>query len=255
MWHNHQALNFLANLLLAAVVLAVFYTINVTYLKLELFPINEISVHSLDNNKLDHVSLEQIAEIAHNEIIENLLTVDLVGVRKLFERLPWVRSVVVHKNWPNGLEVLLEEHEVLARWYDGALVNTYGEIYWAILDGKLPVFVGPAEESAGELMRRYHNFNKILQPLQQSIAEIHLSPRHAWRVSLETGTTLELGRIDMEMRLAYYRSVYYQSIAELNQQMMVEHLDFRYANGFSARIPEIVQQTPEPDKPSVREKI
>jgi len=249
MWNNYRMLNFIANLLLAAVVVTLFYILNMHYLKLSFLPLNEISIKGMYLNdtvstKLQHVTREQIKEIARNEITGNFLTVDLTAIRQSFEKLSWVRSAVVHRNWYAGLEVLLEEHTPLARWHDSALVNTYGEIYHATIDKKLPVFIGPTKRNVRELVERYHSFNKILKPLQQSIAEIYLSPRHAWRLRLETGMVLKLGHTEMESRLARYQSVYDQNIKKLRQLTTFNYLDLRYSNGFSIRIPGIIRQTP-----------
>lgn len=248
MWNNHRILNVMTVLLLATVTLAVLYALALRYPVLSPFSLNKISVkgvhgNNVDNQPVHHISREQIEAVVRKDITGNFLTVDLTAVRHSFEKLPWVRTATVNRDWWDGLEVLLEEHVVLARWHDSALVNTYGEIFQATLNEKLPVFIGPTEENSGELMQRYHNFNEILKPLQQSITEIHLSPRHAWRVRLETGMELKLGRTEMEIRLARYRSVYSHGIAELNQQMTINYLDLRYPNGFAASMSKITQST------------
>lgn len=35
----------------------------------------------------------------------------------------------VYRDWPDGLEVLVEEHVAMARWGNSALVNSYGEVF------------------------------------------------------------------------------------------------------------------------------
>ncbi|MDP1557954.1 MAG: cell division protein FtsQ/DivIB [Nitrosomonas sp.] len=249
MWNNHQLLNSLANVLFVTVILAVLYTVNLRYIKLPIFPINEISIKPINgidsgDRKLRNITYEQIEEILRDEITGNFVTIDLTAVRQAFKELPWVRKVKVLRNWPDGLEVLLEEHVVLAHWGSSALVNTYGEVFRATIDSNLPVFTGPREESSHEVARQYAAFTKILDPLQQPIAEINLSPRYAWRIRLQTGTVLELGRDEVEKRLARYTSVYNQSIAQLNQLELPAYMDLRYSNGFAVRMPQAVQKVP-----------
>lgn len=105
-----------------------------------------------------------------------------------------------------------------------------------MLDEKFPVFTGPMEANSGEVIEKYHLFSQILAPLQQSIAKINLSSRHAWRIQLEAGTILELGRVEMEERLRRYVSVYNHSIAHLNQGMPLAYVDLRYPNGFAVNV-------------------
>ncbi len=44
----------------------------------------------------------------------------------------------------------------------------------------------------------YVELNAALQPLQQQISQISLSPRFAWQVKLDNGMVLELGREEMQ---------------------------------------------------------
>jgi cell division protein FtsQ len=117
-------------------------------------------------------------------------------------------------------------------------VNTYGEVFRVVLDEKMPVFTGPIEANSREVMNRYRQFSEALAPLQQSITEINLSSRHAWRIQLDTGTILELGRKDIDRRLLRYVSVYNQSIAHLNQDEPLAYVDLRYPSGFAVYMPE-----------------
>ena len=138
--------------------------------------------------------------------------------------------------------MLIEEHEAMARWGNSALVNTYGEVFRASVDDVLPVFTGPMEESSRVVAEQFVSFNNILKPLRQRIAKVDLSPRHAWCLRLHTGTVLELGREEVERRLARYASAYDQSIALMDGQESLIYMDLRYPNGFAVRLPEVMQQ-------------
>ncbi|MDV6348760.1 cell division protein FtsQ/DivIB [Nitrosomonas sp. Is35] len=249
MWNNHHALNLLSRILLTLVAMAVLYAISLQLIQPPLFPIKEINVqviHGKEKNKaeLQHVTREQIEQLVKDEIAGNFISVNLTEVREAFVKLPWVREARVKREWPHGLNVTLEEHEALAYWGSHALVNTHGEVFRVTADADLPVFTGPNEASAHEVAQKFRRFNKILTPLQQHIAEISLTPRYAWRLQLNTGTVLELGRNEIEERLVRYVSVYNHSIARLNQQEPLAYVDLRYPNGFAIRMPEVMQQVP-----------
>lgn len=234
MWDNHQALDLLASSLFALVTLAAIYAMSHWAVNLPVFPVKEVSVSSVSSSgdKLKHVTREQITGAVRSEFLGSFFTVDLDATCNAFRKLPWVRVASARRQWPQSLEVTLEEHVVLARWGSTALVNTHGEIFNAASDDKLPVFDGP-EESARDMARQYAVFSKLLRPLQQSIEQINLSPRRAWQVRLENGTILELGREQMEARLERYALVHDRSIAQLNQQL--SYVDLRYPNGFAVR--------------------
>ena len=249
MWDNYQALNLLSRILLALVAITILYAIGLRLIKPPLFPIKEINIQVVngartDDKKLLNVTREQIEYLARNEIKGNFISVNLTEVREAFVKLPWVRDAKVNREWPHGLNVTLEEHQALAYWGSHALVNTYGEVFRVTVDRNLPVFTGPKEASAQEVAQRYQQFNQILAPLQQSIVEINLTPRYAWRIQLNTGTVLELGRNEVEERLIRYVSVYNHSIARFNQEGPLAYVDLRYPNGFAIRMPEVMQRAP-----------
>lgn len=249
MWNNHQALNLLSRILLTLVAIAVLYAIGLRLIEPPLFPIKEINIQVVngtktDDKKLLNVTHEQIAHLARNEIKGNFISVNLTEVREAFVKLPWVRDAKVNREWPHGLNVTLEEHQALAYWGSHALVNTYGEVFRVTVERDLPVFTGPKEASAQEVAQQYRRFSKILAPLQQSIAEINLTPRYAWRIQLNTGTVLELGRNEIEERLVRYVAVYNHSIARFNQEGPLAYVDLRYPNGFAIRMPAAMQHAP-----------
>ncbi|MEO8991440.1 MAG: cell division protein FtsQ/DivIB [Nitrosospira sp.] len=231
MWDNHQALASLANWLFALAALIVGYPITQLMINSSLFPLKEVSLGD-SNGGLKHVTREQIDGAVRSAVAGNFFTVDLEATRKIFVELPWVRSASVRRIWPQGLEVTLEEHVALARWGGDALVNFQGEIFNAASDEALPEFEGP-EASASEMARQYAGFKKMLRPLQQNIARMNLSDRRAWRVHLDNGTILELGREQMGLRLERYVQVHDSSIMQLNRRLT--YVDLRYPSGFAVR--------------------
>ena len=71
-----------------------------------------------------------------------------------------------------------------------------------------------------------------------------MTPRYAWRIQLNTGTVLELGRENIKERLERYVLVYGHSIARLSQDGPLAYVDLRYPNGFAIRMPEAMQHAP-----------
>ena len=145
----------------------------------------------------------QVETIVRNEMKGTFFTLNLPTVRRAFEKLPWVREVNLRRHWPARLEVTVIEHVPLARWGNVALVNTHGEVFQAAYDGKLPTFIGPPGTSK-EIAIQYDFFRRNLAAIGATPVLVQLTPRRAWQVRLEGGPTLELGREDVEARLARF---------------------------------------------------
>ena len=63
------------------------------------------------------------------------------------------------------------------------------------------------------------------------VEKINLTPRYAWQLSLTNGVVLELGREDLEQRIAKFIEVYPLSLAA--EEGNFKYVDLRYRNGFA----------------------
>jgi cell division protein FtsQ len=230
MWDSAAALNRTANLFYGAAALLIVYACILYAVHLPAFPLREIRVIG----DVGHVTNEQVAAVIARELRGNFFTVDLAQAREAFEKLPWVRKVNVRRQWPDRLEVAVEEHEPLARWGSTALVNAHGEVFEAAISSTLPVFFGP-EGTATEVVVRYAEFERLLAPIGRKVVLITLSARRAWQLRLDDGMVLQLGRENLEARLAGFVSAYPRTVATLPQPP--SHVDLRYSNGFAVRTP------------------
>lgn len=229
MWDDAQALRKLTHKLLgASLLLLLFGALNYA-LRLPVFALRAVQLDSAPQR----VDREQLEQAVRNSLRGNFFTVNLEQARRVFEKLSWVRSVSVRRHFPWQLDVGLEEHVALARWNGKALLNTQGEVFSANDAELLPEFTGPQDEAA-EVAQFYTHFGEMLAPLGLQIAQITVSPRHAWQLHLKNGMVLELGREQMEQRLARFAAAYPQSLAAM--QPPVKYVDMRYRNGFAAKV-------------------
>lgn len=151
-----------------------------------------------------------LGEVAHNsaaslrsavlpQLKGNFFTLDLELARRAFETAPWVRQAIVRREFPNRLQVTLQEHEPVAHWGDqlSQMVNRQGEVFDASGEGDefagLPVLIGP-EGQAGTLLSAFAHLAPHLAPMQLQIKELELLPRGSWRARLDNGAEIVLGR-------------------------------------------------------------
>jgi cell division protein FtsQ len=237
MWDNPVALNRTSDVLIAVAALIVLYSVIRFAIVQPVFAMREIRV----GGTTKHVTIEQVEAIAKRDIQGTFFTLDLARMRGSFERLPWVRKADIRRSWPDRIDVAIEEHQPLARWGNVALVNNQGEVFEAAYDEELPVFIGPAGTS-GEIARQYERLLGAFSAIGREPVHVQLSQRRAWRVRLDDGMTLEIGREHVERRLARFLAAYERTLAPLDRH--IDYVDLRYANGFAARVPELAAVTP-----------
>jgi cell division protein FtsQ len=243
MWDRPDILNRVANALFAAACMLVAYSALHYIVRLPVFALREVRV----TNVLLHVTPAQVETVVAHELAGNFFTLDLERARAGFEKLPWARKVNVRRQWPDRLEVALEEHIPLGRWGSAGLVDIYGESFAAAYDGTLPLFVGPPG-SAREIAVRYGYFQRSLATIGLVPVQVQVSARRAWQVRVATGLTLQLGRENVESRLDRFIAVYPRTVGGLQRKLT--YVDLRYANGFAVGIPELAQERD--DKPRQR---
>lgn len=235
LWHQPALMNLLADLLIVTAVAGLAWAAVTALQRLPVFPLRQL----LLQNTPAQVSVAQVEHAARSAMVGNFFTVDLDAARAAFEKLPWVRKATVRRQWPDGLMLALEEHEAMAHWRlpDGAfaLVNRQGEVFVAerAADAPaLPVLTGP-EGSAAELLKRQSEFDQVLAPIRRHVTTIALSPRLAWRLRLDDGVAIELGR-DLDRQLLTERLgrfvAHYENVKE--HMTAVRSIDMRYPNGF-----------------------
>jgi cell division protein FtsQ len=227
MWDNAALLRNIANALITFSVLAVLYgAIYYTVHLPGLFPLQSVRL----SDAPQRVDASEVLQVMRNEVQGNFFTVDIERLRQSLEKLPWVRSVSIRREFPLSLEVQLEEYQALARWNSSALVDRQGEVFVAQSEQEMPEFVGQ-DGTAVEVAQHYAQFSQQLASLDLQVTRLVLSPRHAWQLHLSNGMVLELGREDMQQRLARFVQAYPYSLAQI--QSRVKYVDLRYSNGFA----------------------
>ncbi|MFH0935114.1 MAG: cell division protein FtsQ/DivIB [Pseudomonadota bacterium] len=230
MWDNAPLLRSIANALFGISLVLVLYGAARYVLQLPVFPLRAVELTAAPQR----VPVEALEKVVREKVSGNFFTVDLEQTRQAFEQLPWVRKVSVRRKFPWSLEVEVEEQVVLARWNGTELVNTHGEVFAGKIEQELPEFIGQPDSSL-QVAQMYAELSSVLQPLRQQVVQLSLSPRYAWQVKLDDGMVIELGREEMQQRLARFVAVYPYSLAAMARS--VRHVDLRYRNGFAVYLP------------------
>jgi len=237
MWDSPRLLNAVATGLLAVAFALLAHAGSRLLFESSAFPLRTIRLEG----DLQHIARSDVVR-ALQGVSGAFFTVDLQAISALFEGIPWVRRAEVRRQWPDCLEVKIEEHVALGRWGQGKesrLVNPHGELFSGRSDAVLPLLSGPTG-TEGEVVRRYLSFRDVLARIGLEPRQVALSSRFAWQLKLSNGLTMQLGRDSerdgLEDRLEKFVSTYPQTLGKMARN--AEYVDLRYPNGFALRIPE-----------------
>lgn len=188
-------------------------------------------------------SVSTIRANALPKLAGGFFTMDLRQAQRAFESVPWVRRAVVRREWPNRLAVRLEEYRAVAQWGgDDAskLVSRFGEVFDANLgdveDDQLPTLQGP-EGSAPQMLEMLRRLGPVCERLDAQVETLALSARGSWRVELDSGAAIELGRgSDDEViaRTERFASTLTQMSSRYGRAL--ESADLRHNEGYALRL-------------------
>ncbi len=241
-------MNLTSNLLFAAFGAAALLLIGQWWTRQPAFNFRSIVIHG----EVAHNSVATIRANAAPALLGNFFSMNLRHSQQAFEAVPWVRQAVVQRVWPNRLRVQLEEHRAAAIWStDEAvsrsgsseadkLVNTFGEVFEANLgdveDQDLITLRGP-DGMAAQMLAMAQTLAPVWLNLHATVDELSLSGRGSWRVRLDTGAVVELGRgSPAEVRARCEQFVATVGQLTTRYQRPVQYADLRHRDGYALRL-------------------
>lgn len=241
-WMNAVTALLLAGLLVASLAAALLWLT-----RTPLFTIRAIDLAG----DMQRNSVPTIRANAAPRLAGNFFSVDLQATQTAFEAVPWVRQAVVRRVWPDRLLVVLEEHQAAALWEgettegsEGSglerLVNSYGELFDANLgdveDDGLPVFTSP-EASVPQALRLLRRVQPAFDSLGQRVQHVAQTRRGSWRVRLDGGAVVELGRgSEDELVARTERFARTLNTATAGWRAPLEYADLRHPDAYAVRL-------------------
>jgi cell division protein FtsQ len=235
-----RLMNSTATMLAAVLVIGLAALLLAWAARLPAFAIRSIRVEGdVSRNSVSTIRANALPKLAGS-----FFTMDLRQAQRAFESVPWVRRAVVKREWPNRLAVRLEEYRAVAQWGGdeaaSRLVSGFGEVFDANLgdveDEHLPTLQGP-EGSAPQMLAMLRRLAPVCERLDARVEELTLSARGSWRVGLDNGADIELGRgSDDEViaRTERFASTLTQTTSRYRRAL--EYADLRHNEGYALRL-------------------
>ena len=193
---------------------------------------------------LQRNSVTTVRANAMPHLAGNFFTMDLAHTRAAFEQVPWVRHAVVRRVWPNRLVVSLEEHQPVALWLgdenSDKMVNSHGEVFEAnvgdVEDDSLPQFAGP-DGTSPQVLEMYRRLQPMFANLDAEVTALRLSGRGSWKVDLDDGASVELGRGTQD-EVVERTTRFIRTVPQVLHKFgaPLESADLRHAEGYAVKL-------------------
>ena len=106
MWDDAKQLNAVAAALALVALLALAWGAVAWALRQPPFAFREVVVHGT----LERASAAHLEAAIREELTGTFFTMNLDRARSALTRVPWVRNVALRRQWPQRLDVTIEEH-------------------------------------------------------------------------------------------------------------------------------------------------
>ncbi len=136
-------------------------------------PIAKVSVEG----DLSYISQRAVQQRISPYVAASFFTIDLAGMRRELEQMPWIAHAEVRRVWPDQVVIRLDEQLPIARWGDEALLNNQGQAFAPREVANyehLPRLSGP-QRAQQQVMQQYQILSQMLRPLGFSIARLDMS--------------------------------------------------------------------------------
>lgn len=180
----------------------------------------------------ENLSQKQVKSVLQPMLKGRFFSLELNAIRQTLLAMPWVKNAAVRRQWPDKIQVTLQERQPVARWGEQHLISNEGVIFAPqSLSGftTLPILAG-RETSAQEVMQQYLAISQLLRPIGLRLKTLTRSDSAAWlftvgHVQVNIGRHRRMERLQRFVRL-------YHGVLKARWQT-VERVDLRYLNGAS----------------------
>jgi cell division protein FtsQ len=189
----------------------------------------------LIKGNIKYLDQAQVQEALLPHLGQGFFRIDLDEIHETLQALPWVKTVELRRTWPDALVVTVTEQVPVAHWGKSALVNGQAEVFtpaFVEITENLPHLSGP-DSAAAQVLAVYYHFSQLLKEIDLQVSSLNRDNKGAWRAELVNGTTLVLGRSDIEKKMLRFSALYRRSL--WNHKNNIVQVDMRYTNGLAVQ--------------------
>lgn len=188
-------------------------------------PVEQVTVHG----EFTYLRQDQVSELIAQYVDDGFMQVSLKRLYQELAALPWVYSVLIKRELPNGLSIHIEEQQVAAYWNDNALINYYGEVF---APERMPVINGIPHFRGKNHQQVLSNYQQLKQQLPQEfrpIKALNIDQRQVVKVKTITDIDLVMKLEQVEEQVEKWLLIA-KTLSD-GQLDKVKQVDLRYSNG------------------------
>jgi len=168
----------------------------------------------------------------------NFFSLDLASIKADAEKLAWVESIDVRREWPDTLVLSVREHRPAMRWGKSKWVSTAGTVIELpeSINANNVVALNGSESQAKRILLQATRWKKALMNQGLEVRGVALSESEAWTLKLyyqgyDAEFDLLLGHEEIEERLERFELLFNRQFKF--SERALKRVDARYPDGLA----------------------
>lgn len=180
-----------------------------------------------------YIAKDKIKQVIVDQVKNGLYNANIQQIQKSVKQLPWAEKVNVKRVWPDAIDIKITEQTADVRWGAKALLNKKGALFVPENIKKfnhLPLLSGPKGYEK-KLLKTMKELSMALSDQEMNLAEFTVNDRRAWKIKLQNGMNLILGRNEPFNKFQLFLKTF--ALIGSEQEAKVVVVDLRYPNGYA----------------------
>ena len=185
--------------------------------------------------EMKRVSPDDLSGISSKIYDEGFLKINLSDIKEEIEQVNWVKSVSLERRWPDQINILIEEEDIIGWWNKDSIINSKGNLFsldQQSLPSGLIEFYGPNGQQA-IVYEKYLLFSEELITRGILIEKVTLDFKGSWTITIRPNIALRFGKENISERFDRFLTIWDESL--LDNLAVIEYIDLRYTEGFSVK--------------------
>lgn len=183
--------------------------------------------HIVIEGDIKHVTPIQLTYVANNKLHGTFFTLNIDDLKSQFEVLPWVKQVVLQRQFPNTIIVKITEHNAIAHIGEEDLLAEDGEVFDGADNGELPTLYVSVDK-ASLAYEKYQQIESVITKHNDTVTKLWMSDPRIIKFTTESNLSVTICDQDFTTKLLEI-DTYWDKLHQINPQLTSMNLCYKNA--------------------------
>jgi cell division protein FtsQ len=167
---------------------------------------------------ISHINISELNQIVTNDVNRsNLITLDISNLYNDITHIPWIKQVVISRDFPHSLILAISQYDAIANFSHGGLISANGVIFNGDNNESLPIFDVPIDY-IHDTINNYKLLNKQFSSHNVTVSKLFFNGLGITKVRLSNNLRLTFCGSDIINQVNNINN-YWDKLYKINPQL------------------------------------